>query len=825
MKKTTCLLALLFSLSSAAQWDASNRDEETNNNAQPAAKATQITTTPGVRSSVAPLIGDPQYLSPQWAGSVYVGYMKWYQGTSPFNDLCPEIEGKKSAVGCVAMSMAMVMSAHKWPKRGEGKAEYLWRGQTLTASFDHEYDWSQMLYRYYLPETTESQRNFIATLLRDCGYATHMNYGVDYTGSGTPEENACKALCNYFHYDRSVAYLCRDYCTTQYWEDMLRREIDAGRPVMYGGGSAYGAHEFTCDGYDDQGRFFFHMGATGVDNYYATLSEDLVYTTSQTAIFRIIPEGDQAATGKETMLAGSNKNFFWEEGRRISANVRFFTPIKQFDAELAVAVENTTTGNISYEKSRTLTTSTINNQGTTVTDFELEGNYPNGTYYVYPVYREQGATAWEKVLFGEYCQDRVTLRVADGVHTLSNEHLKEHIDPGKVKVNGIVYILDETNRTAAVSYQNNSFNSYRGDVQIPETFDYEGQTYRVTSIDRQAFSQCTNLNSIVVPASVESIAFGAFYSCKAKSITFAPQSRLRSIATYAFAYSGFQRIELPEGLTTIGSEAFVASGLVEVVLPATVTSLGGSVFSACITLERFICHAATPPTCSLASNPFVQTEHVMGWKTLYVPEGSAQAYRNHEVWSLFGSIEEGESPRTDPEPEEVDYVYSISLESHPDLYFTTVAAKDNSFWTYSLQNTPEYFRLVENEGGITLQSTRTGQFVGCSRGRDFWNFADEPDTWFIEDIAAPTTVLLPDGKGFGWDGTIEAGKALYTNKTGIKWVFKPQPYEGETLTLLVNMVRRTLQGKCQKWEVESVLDALLHSKTKTKSARRQSIRR
>lgn len=728
-------------------------------------------------SYVKPLIGDPQYRDAP-GFEQYVGYMPWNQ-YSPLNDYCPKDNGQACAVGCVALSMAQVMSAHKWPAQAEGTASYLWKGQTLTTTFDKPYNWSLLKYRYAGGYTTE-EGDFIATLLRDIGYSIHMNYGAGYEGSGTAEEYAAKALVNHFKYDRSIGYLCRDYCTNEYWENLLRSEIAAGRPVMYGGGSDVGAHEFTCDGYDAQGRFFFHMGSTGQDGYYATLSPDLQYTTSQTAIFRIMPNNDAAATGKATMLAGSNKDFLWKQGTSITSNVRFFTPVESFSAKIAVAVENTATGDVSYCNEQSLTTSTENNNGTVVTSFSVSGTYPDGVYNVYPVYRAEADSHWQKVLFGEYCQDRVTLRVSGGAMTFSNEDLKENIDEGKVKVNGIVYYLDNSNSTASVTYQNSGYNTYSGDVTVPETFSYNGQTYTVTSIGEKAFYDCSDATSVSLPATVMSIAYGAFYKCKASTITFAEGSVLRTIANYGFAYAGMTSLALPEGLTSVGGEAFVGCyELTNVVLPTTLTSLPKSAFSACSYIRNFTCKTATPPSCSLSNDPF---ENVMDaffpMMTLYVPAGSAEAYRAHEVWSRFGNIVEGEGPGVGPVTPDpgtggdsdapIPGTYSIQLYG-TDLYFSTAQVNGYSMTTCSLSDKPEYFYIEAVSGGYTITSAKNDRKIGYSAkagtGLSLMDVCDVASTWTIEDLnGSPSRILRKNSTmGLGADDD-EWASAVYTNQ-------------------------------------------------------------
>ena len=146
------------------------------------------------------------------------------------------------------------------------------------------------------------------------------------------------------------------------------------------------------------------------------------------------------------------------------------------------------------------------------------------------------------------------------------------------EVNGINY-----NITATSTVEVTSGGQYIGDIVIPETVDYEGKTYSVTSIGDNAFQDCSSLTSITIPNSVTSIGEFAFDQCiRLTSITI-PNS-VTSIGEWAFNYCiSLTSLTIPNSVTSIGWGAFgQCSGLTSVTIPNSVTSIGEDVFSSCI---------------------------------------------------------------------------------------------------------------------------------------------------------------------------------------------------------------------------------------------------
>lgn len=196
-----------------------------------------------------------------------LGEIAWNQ-QDPYNRMTPLINGTHALTGCVATATAQIMYYHRWPERGTGSFSYDDRGsgQTLTANFgEHVYDWDAMMPRYD-NDSPRASGDAVALLMSDVGISVCMNYSLSFSGAATSD--VVKALRDYFGYDNAVFSVARRHYNYEDWTRLMRRELAAGRPLVYSGSSPgpNGGHAFVCDGYNADDYFHFNWGWSGSGN-------------------------------------------------------------------------------------------------------------------------------------------------------------------------------------------------------------------------------------------------------------------------------------------------------------------------------------------------------------------------------------------------------------------------------------------------------------------------------------------------------------------------------------------------------------------------------
>ncbi len=299
------------------------------------------------------------------------------------------------------------MRFYRYPEHGIGSRNYSTETQRLPVSADFEnttYDWANMR-EDYNGTYTEAEANAVATLCYHVGVACKMDY--DYlNGSGATAKETAKAFTRYFNYDQNLEYIDRTHYIEADWEALLRKEIDAGRPVLQFGEGPSGGHAFVCDGYDEEGLFHYNWGWGGMsDGYFQSSALDPEYlgigsglgsyNHLQSALCNIQPPSETSTHVAGLHLAKTPQILSKSTGRHNenTATVSFYNyGLRNFAGEVVAALYGESgemTCILATKQLKKLAELTGGTTGTKYT-FTIPADIAEGTYTLRFAHREEG---------------------------------------------------------------------------------------------------------------------------------------------------------------------------------------------------------------------------------------------------------------------------------------------------------------------------------------------------------------------------------------------------------------------------------------------------
>ena len=214
----------------------------------------------------------------------------WNQDT-PYNLYCPGEGNNKAPTGCVATALAQVMNYWKYPEHGIGQNSYNyadytdtnfnWQYGTLSADFEHtHYDWANMVDT--LRNSSDSANiKAVALLNYHCGIALNMLYkpggsmafvtiedNIIFDTNYYPTRIAAENIIpRFFGYSSALdGRLSREFDNITGWINLLRDDLQKGRPIIFAGAAAEGpsaGHCFIVDGCNPRLYFHINMGWGG----------------------------------------------------------------------------------------------------------------------------------------------------------------------------------------------------------------------------------------------------------------------------------------------------------------------------------------------------------------------------------------------------------------------------------------------------------------------------------------------------------------------------------------------------------------------------------
>ena len=149
--------------------------------------------------------------------------------------------------------------------------------------------------------------------------------------------------------------------------------------------------------------------------------------------------------------------------------------------------------------------------------------------------------------------------------------------------NATYRVISTKVRTVAYCGANNK----AATVVVPQTITIDGISYKVTSIENNAFKDNKTLKSITIGSNIKTIGARAFNNCT--NLTKVVMGKnVTKVGVAAFAgCKNLKRISLPAKVTIIGSKAFYGcASFTTVVMPAKLTTIGASAFYNCKNLTN-----------------------------------------------------------------------------------------------------------------------------------------------------------------------------------------------------------------------------------------------
>lgn len=354
---------------------------------------------------------------------------EWNQ-ESPYNMLCPKVNGHDVVTGCVATAMAQFMKYYDYPPKGVGTHSYYWEVGKDTLTFDYDttpFQWDAMT-DIYDSKSTETAKEAVAELMLACGISVDMHYDIGDSGAATTRMGA--SLINIFKYSPSLWMPHRDYYGYYEWINMIYDELAQGNPVLYSGQGTAGGHQFICDGYDGNGYFHFNWGWGGLSNGYFLLTalnpDDLGvgggaggFNTDQIATLgaRPMQSGD-----KPTYIIYNSGGFVPQDstvkvGDDLTCGGIYFNYSMETLPEgsvIGMKFTNADTGEVEYVRGSSV--AGMRPDEGRYWDIVKFPNLADGTYYITPALHADDK--WWEIRMPLGTPDRITATVSDGTATL-----------------------------------------------------------------------------------------------------------------------------------------------------------------------------------------------------------------------------------------------------------------------------------------------------------------------------------------------------------------------------------------------------------------------
>jgi hypothetical protein len=251
------------------------------------------------------------------------------------------------------------------------------------------------------------------------------------------------------------------------------------------------------------------------------------------------------------------------------------------------------------------------------------------------------------------------------------------------------YLNGTTGSEVEVTFRGNFYNDYdeyTGDIVIPESVTYSGNTYAVTAIGDDAFSDCIGLISVITGNTVKIIGGWAFTDC-----------------------IGLTSIIIGNTVTTIDEEAFWGClNLTSVTIGESVTVIGTFAFADCSAITTITSLAINPPL--LGTGVFGETSKTI---PIHVPCGSVTAYKAASGWSDFNDYSACIAGNNIETYEAA--IVAITLYPNPVKDAISITMQDNTsqvtFMLYDIQGRQLVQQDIHTENTVSVAHLSLGMYI------------------------------------------------------------------------------------------------------------------
>lgn len=344
----------------------------------------------------------------------------------------------------------------------------------------------------------------------------------------------------------------------------------------------------------------------------------------------------------------------------------------------------------------------------------------------------------------------------------------------------------EDSQLTYIGYQAFYQCSFLQEFIMPNTVTLLGTYYD----NSEAFYECTALKKMVFSDALSFIPPFTCYNCNHIEELHLP-NKIVSIGRY-FLYAGtnLKQLKLPESIQTIGECAFAGIHSVDtLVIPESIQSIDNRAFynsarikyielpsslstyyqwfSGCTSIEKIVCHSATPP--AINEDPFSSITKAN--VTLEVPSFAVVSYKLDNYWYQFGNITEGANSEYWKIFAELSLTNNRRMDGKPDidLYYGgklrvggNAPMESGVLNYYVSENNPG--QLINDCQAMASDSITSIFSVGANTWYFFTPVHDVDLTKVTHSANASYVFRYYDGESRGTNGTGNSWKNVDTGK-------------------------------------------------------------